>query len=79
MAYCARLRLSVGHLIYAAGEPCPEPYDIRGADVRLIVHAIDLGATIDDLENQVAAAAIKMGSTALNQSQAVGYGRISST
>ena len=69
IAYCSRLGLSVGHLIYAAGEPCPEPYDIRGADVRLIVHAIDLGATMDDLENQVAAVATKMGSTALNESQ----------
>ena len=40
---------------------CPEPYEIRGADVRLIVHAIDLAATMDDLENQVAAVGFVMG------------------
>lgn len=33
--YCARLGLDVGHLIYAAGDPRPDPFDIIGTGVRL--------------------------------------------
>lgn len=50
VTYCARLCLDVGHLIYAAGDPQPEPYDIRGAGVRLVVHSIDLNQPIPALE-----------------------------
>ena len=53
IAYCTRLGLTTGHLIYAAGEPCPEPYLIHGAGVRLVIHAVDLQQAMPDLEQQV--------------------------
>jgi 5-methylcytosine-specific restriction enzyme subunit McrC len=51
--YCARLGLDVGHLIYAAGDPCPEPFDILGTGTRLVVHSVDLRQPVDDLETRV--------------------------
>lgn len=53
VTYCARLELSVGHLIYAAGEPRPEPYDICGTEIRLVIHSVDLGLPISRLEDRV--------------------------
>ena len=53
VTYCARLDLSTGHLIYAAGDPHPEPYEIVGTGVRLVVHAIDIGRSMEDVESQV--------------------------
>ena len=53
VTYCARLGLDVGHLIYAAGEPRPEPYDIVGTGTRLVIHSIDLNQPVADLERQV--------------------------
>jgi 5-methylcytosine-specific restriction enzyme subunit McrC len=53
VTYCARLDLSTGHLIYAAGDPRPEPYEIVGTGVRLVVHAIDIGRSMEDVESQV--------------------------
>ena len=53
VTYCARLDLSTGHLIYAAGDPHPEPYEIVGTGVRLVVHAIDIGRSMEDVERQV--------------------------
>ena len=53
VTYCARLGLSTGHLIYAAGDPQPEPYEIVGTGVRLLVHAIDIGRPMEDIESQV--------------------------
>lgn len=55
MTYCTRLNLSNGHLIYAAGEPHAEPFDIEGADVGLVIHRIDLQQDVEDIESQVAA------------------------
>ncbi len=55
VTYCARLGLDTGHLIYAAGEPCPEPYLITGTGVRLVVHAVDLAQPLPDLEQEVRA------------------------
>lgn len=54
VTYCYRLGLRTGHLIYAAGEPRPEPFDIVGTDVRLVVHAVDISRPIDEIEAQVA-------------------------
>jgi 5-methylcytosine-specific restriction enzyme subunit McrC len=54
VTYCARLRLNTGHLIYAAGQPSPEPFEVDGTDVRLVVHAIDVTRPLDDIESQVA-------------------------
>ncbi len=53
VTYCTRLGLNIGHLIYAAGDPLPEPYEILGADLRLLIHSVDLTGTIEDLEWQV--------------------------
>jgi len=55
VTYCARLGLWTGHLIYAAGEPHAEPFDILGTDVRLVIHRIDLQQDVTDIESQVAA------------------------
>ncbi len=55
VTYCARLGLGVGHLIYAAGEPKPDPFDIVGTDVRLVVHAVDIRQPVAAIEAAVAA------------------------
>jgi 5-methylcytosine-specific restriction enzyme subunit McrC len=54
VTYCGRLGLSTGHLIYAAGEPRPEPFDITGTHVRLVIHRIDLQQDVTDIESQIA-------------------------
>jgi 5-methylcytosine-specific restriction enzyme subunit McrC len=54
VTYCARLGLATGHLIYAAGDPCPDPYEITGTGVRLVAHAIDLARPVEDVERAVA-------------------------
>ena len=53
VTYCARLGLSEGHLIYASDRPPPEPFEIVGTDVRLVIHTIDLGQSLDEIERQV--------------------------
>jgi 5-methylcytosine-specific restriction enzyme subunit McrC len=53
VTYCARLGLNTGHLIYAAGDPRPEPFDVVGTDVRLVIHAVDITRPLDDIEAQV--------------------------
>jgi 5-methylcytosine-specific restriction enzyme subunit McrC len=53
VTYCARLGLDVGHLIYAAGDPCPEPFDILGTGTRLVVHSVDLRQPVADVEARV--------------------------
>jgi 5-methylcytosine-specific restriction enzyme subunit McrC len=55
VTYCGRLGLSTGHLIYAAGEPRPEPFNITGTQVSLVIHRIDLQQDVDNIESQVAA------------------------
>jgi len=60
VTYCARLGLNTGHLIYAAGDPKPEPYDILGTGVQLFIHAIDLGRPIDEIEAEVDALAAEL-------------------
>lgn len=52
VAYCARLGLEVGHLIYAAGEPRPEPFGIIGSGTQLVVHSIGLDEPIRTLEER---------------------------
>ncbi len=53
ITYCARLGLTTGHLIYAAGEPHPEPFDIVGTGVRLVIHAVDISHPIHQIEDRV--------------------------
>ena len=52
VTYCARLGLTIGHLIYAAGDPQPEPFEILGTDVRLVVHAVDISRPVEEIERQ---------------------------
>lgn len=53
LTYCARLGLTTGHLIYAAGDPRPEPFHIVGTDVQLVVHAVDVARPLAAIEAQV--------------------------
>lgn len=53
VTYCGRLGLSVGHLIYAAGEPKPEAFDILGTAVALVVHAVNLAQPLAGIEAEV--------------------------
>lgn len=64
ITYCARLGLDIGHLIYAAGDPRPEPYQIEGTDIQLVIHRVDISqplasleASIGELFDDIAAAA----------------------
>lgn len=50
LAYCTRLGLDRGHLIYAAGDPQPEPIKLVGSQVRLVIYSVDLSRSIRDLE-----------------------------
>lgn len=54
VTYCARLGLSTGHLIYAAGEPRPEPFDIVGTGVRLVIHSVDISRPVSEVEARLA-------------------------
>jgi 5-methylcytosine-specific restriction enzyme subunit McrC len=42
LAYCTVLGLRAGHLIYAKGNEDPVRHSVRGADVEIICHALDL-------------------------------------
>jgi 5-methylcytosine-specific restriction enzyme subunit McrC len=42
LAYCTVLGLKVGHLIYAKGNEDPVRHSVRGADIEIICHALDL-------------------------------------
>lgn len=53
ITYCTRLGLDTCHLIYAAGDPCPEPFDILGTVVRLVVHSVDLHQPTPAIETQL--------------------------
>lgn len=53
VTYCARLDLRIGHLIYVSDEPPPEPFDIVGTGVRLVVHGVDLTRSLGEIEDQV--------------------------
>jgi 5-methylcytosine-specific restriction enzyme subunit McrC len=53
LAYCTVLGLKVGHLIYAKGNEDPMHHLVRGADVEIICHALDLGKPQDTLLAEV--------------------------
>ncbi|HYN56750.1 MAG TPA: hypothetical protein VES03_06100 [Motilibacterales bacterium] len=42
LAYCTRLGLPEGHLVYAHGEGAAARHDLVGTDAALVQHAIDL-------------------------------------
>ena len=65
LAYCTRLRLPQGHLVYAHGDSAAARHDLVGTDITLVQHAIDLDtdpttllAAISRLATQVAASAL---------------------
>jgi 5-methylcytosine-specific restriction enzyme subunit McrC len=45
LAYCTALRLPRGHLIYAKGNEQPATHVVRNAEVEIVCHALDLGAS----------------------------------
>lgn len=53
IAYCARLGLDTGHVLYASGSPRSELYDVLGAGTRLVVHGIDLRQPVGELARAV--------------------------
>jgi 5-methylcytosine-specific restriction enzyme subunit McrC len=55
--YCTRFGLATGHLIYAMPGPDPEPFDLLGTTVRLVVHTVDLSQPIAEIEARVASLA----------------------
>jgi 5-methylcytosine-specific restriction enzyme subunit McrC len=61
MAYCVRLGLDTGHLLYADGGSQPAPYKIRGREVVVAVHRLDLTLPLPQLEQKVRAFAVELG------------------
>ncbi len=53
LAYCMRMGLGVGHLIYASGSLPAEPYDFIAAGVRLEIHKVDLSQALAKIELDV--------------------------
>jgi len=54
LAYCTRLGLAVGHLVYASGSLPAEPYRLLGSGVQLNLHTIDMGQSVEAIEHDVA-------------------------
>ena len=57
VTYCARLGLTVGHLIYADGGSAPPAYEVTGTDAAIAVHRLDLTQPLPKLKRQVGAIA----------------------
>ena len=57
VTYCARLGLTVGHLIYADGGSAPPAYEVTGTDAVIAVHRLDLTQPLPKLKRQVGAIA----------------------
>lgn len=56
ITYCLRFGLSTGHLIYAGkGGELPGQYLVQGAEVEIMVHAIDLAVDLGGIEAQIRA------------------------
>ena len=49
LAYCIRLALPVGHLVYAKGYEVAREHLVQNAGVRIIAHTLDLDADPDVL------------------------------
>jgi len=62
LAYCTALRVPVGHLIYAEGNPTATDVQVRNADVVIRQHALNLALPADELLAQVAALATHVAS-----------------
>jgi len=53
LAYCTALRVPIGHLIYAEGDPVAMDVEVRNADIVIRQHALNLDAPVPDLLAQV--------------------------
>lgn len=53
LAYCTALRVPVGHLIYAEGDPVAKDVEVRNADVLIRQHALNLAVPVPELLAQV--------------------------
>ncbi|WFE65134.1 restriction endonuclease [Micromonospora sp. WMMD714] len=53
LAYCTTLRLTHGHLVYAATGAGPASYRLNGSGVRISVHRLDLSVPLPHLHEQV--------------------------
>ncbi|BBZ55241.1 McrC family protein [Mycolicibacterium phocaicum] len=53
LAYCTVLRLSVGHLVYAKGNEPVSAHSVRGSDVVIHCHALDLALSPAKLLMQI--------------------------
>jgi 5-methylcytosine-specific restriction enzyme subunit McrC len=69
LAYCTVLGLRNGHLVYAKGSEDPVRHIVRGSDVEIICHALDLGlepgqllAEVRGLAGRIAATRLLLGS-----------------
>jgi 5-methylcytosine-specific restriction enzyme subunit McrC len=57
LAYCTALALPAGHLVYAKGNEAGRVHSVRGSDVTIHAHALDLAAPPTALMAQVVALA----------------------
>lgn len=53
LAYCTRLQLPVGHLVYAQGNEEPAQHKICGTDITVIAHTLDLRQSPGGLLSQL--------------------------
>lgn len=53
LAYCLRLDLSEGHLVYAACTPGVVEIPVSGRTVRIYRHALDLGLPVAELQERI--------------------------
>lgn len=60
VTYCARLDLDTGHLIYVADGSPKDDLEIIGTGIRLIIHAVDLTRSIEEVETQVAGVGVRI-------------------
>ena len=60
LAYVTALNLPGGMLIYAKGEVEPTTYNVRHSDKELVVTALDLSGSLDDILRRVADVACRM-------------------
>lgn len=60
LAYCTRLGLRHGHLVYAAGEVQPIAHRIEGADITVHCHAVDLDGTPDEVLSRIGVIATRV-------------------
>lgn len=60
LAYCTRFSMQAGHLVYAKGECDETIYEIRGTEVRIFTHSLDLEARPLELLGQIGRLAAKV-------------------